>query len=225
MHARFADHIVNESDFIDDLAQISHRFTEEFARLTVWLKLPDRLHPRSEAVLKCFDVLAKITLLPVPFHQLGLEIKQVDMAGRAGHEHLNHALCTRLEVRDAWKSRAVRCRSEQILRSQANLPGQFRQALPPSARETHGGRVGLLMTSCGEMENCSSRQSTKENSFKLNNTRQRLAKPELFRISDQLLLIRRTRRLAHGLIIGPANPAREVPAGECSSAAAKCSPS
>ena len=53
-------------------------------------EIPDRLEPRAQPVLKRLDVLAEVRGLAVPPDQLGLEIEQVDVAGRPGHEELHH---------------------------------------------------------------------------------------------------------------------------------------
>src|SRR5260370_22944750 len=70
VYARFADKVVDEGKVIDHRAERRNHFAEHFAALAIGLKIPDRLEPRPESVLKRLDVPAKIALLPVAFHQL-----------------------------------------------------------------------------------------------------------------------------------------------------------
>ncbi len=101
MHAGLADHVVDEGHFVDHLAQRCDYFAQQFAALAVRLKIPNGLHPRAQAVLKRFDRLAKIGRLAMVLEQSGLEVEQIDVAGRSGHEQLHHALGLGRKMRHA----------------------------------------------------------------------------------------------------------------------------
>src|SRR5260221_13840058 len=122
MHTSLTDHIVYKRHLIDDRTEVGNRFAQELSRLAVRFEFPDRLHPWPQTILKSFDMLAKIALLAVAFDQLGLEIKKIDVAGRAPHEHLNDALGLWLEMGNAKRERICagrrfRERREQTFRA------------------------------------------------------------------------------------------------------------
>src|SRR5262249_37339996 len=60
-------------------------------------EIPHGLEPGAEAVLEGLDGLAEIARATVALHQLGLVIEQVDVARRASHEKMDHALRLRVE--------------------------------------------------------------------------------------------------------------------------------
>jgi hypothetical protein len=97
--ARLADEIVDEGEFVRDRAEVRDGVAQHLAGLAVGLEVPHRLLPRTEAVLKRFDVLAEVAGLAVALHQLRLEVEEVEVAGGAGHEEVDDALCLRREVR------------------------------------------------------------------------------------------------------------------------------
>ena len=99
MDPRFPDHVMNERDVVHHRSQGGDDLAQKFAGLTIRPKLPERLHPGTQAVLKCLHVFPKIAFLPMAPDQLRFEIEQVQMAGSAGHEHLDHALRFRLIMR------------------------------------------------------------------------------------------------------------------------------
>ena len=121
VYARLAHQIVNKRHVVHDLAELGHRLAQHLAGLTIRLERPDRFHPRPEPVLKRLHVFAKVALLPVALHELRLVVEQVDVAGRAAHEHLDDALGPRLEVRLArtqTRPRGTRNRAQQTFATQ-----------------------------------------------------------------------------------------------------------
>ena len=96
---RLADEVVDERHVVDTGAQVGHDFRERFARLAIRLELPDRLHPRAEAILERLDRLAEIRRLAVVFLERRLVVEQIDVAGGPPHEELHHAFGARREIR------------------------------------------------------------------------------------------------------------------------------
>src|SRR6056297_721446 len=90
MDAGLADHVVNERDVIDTLTQRRHHIAEHLAGCSIGSKPERRLHPRTEPVLKRFDVLTEVGGFSMLLLQQRLVIPQVDMAGGSGHEQLNN---------------------------------------------------------------------------------------------------------------------------------------
>jgi len=90
--AGFADHVMNEGHVVHDRAERCDGVAQHLAALPVGLEVPHWLEPRTETILKGFDMLAEVTRLPVALHQLRLVIKQVEVAGSTGHEELHDAL-------------------------------------------------------------------------------------------------------------------------------------
>jgi hypothetical protein len=113
MHARRADHVVDERHPVDHVAERRHRLGEQLPAAAVGLEIPDRLEPGAEAVLKRLHVLAEVARLAVLPHELGLVVEEIDVAGRAGTEQLHHPL-------DPWRidagrvNRASPCRGRRI---------------------------------------------------------------------------------------------------------------
>ena len=98
MHARAAGDIVDERDVVDMRAELRDGFAEHLAALAVRLELPRGLHPRPEPVLEGLDLLAEIAGLSVVLDELGLEVEEIEVAGRARHEELHDALRLRREL-------------------------------------------------------------------------------------------------------------------------------
>ena len=92
MDARLAGDIVDEGDVVNMRTEFGDGFTEHFSAVAVRLEVPHRLEPRAEAVLKGFDRLAECAWFTVIFDEVGLEVKEIEMAGRARHEELDDAL-------------------------------------------------------------------------------------------------------------------------------------
>jgi hypothetical protein len=92
MHTGFADDVVYERDVINDVAQRPNRFAKHLPDLAMLLELEHGLQPRAEAILKSLDVLAEIRRLAMLFDELRLEVEQINVAGRPGHEELDDAL-------------------------------------------------------------------------------------------------------------------------------------
>src|SRR5262249_22669504 len=92
MHTGLADHVMNESEFIDDAAERRDRFAELLAALAVRLEFPERSEPGPEPILERLDVLAELGRLAVPLNKFRLKVEQIDMTGAAGHEQLHDAL-------------------------------------------------------------------------------------------------------------------------------------
>ena len=84
---------MNKSHLVDDISKWLNNLTEMFSAFSVWTKPEWRFHPGAEAVLKGFDVLAKVRLLAVMLFQFRFVIKQVEMTGCSTHEKLDNSLC------------------------------------------------------------------------------------------------------------------------------------
>lgn len=92
VNAVATDHVVNEGDVVDDVAERSDRRGQHLAALAEGLEVPDRSQPRAESVLESFDGLAEIGWLSVSLEEFGLVIEEIDVTCATGHEELNDAL-------------------------------------------------------------------------------------------------------------------------------------
>ena len=77
-----ADHVVDERDLVDDVAERRDDLAEHLAALAVGLELPHRPEPGAEAVLERLDVLAEVGRLAVALDEFGLEVEEIDVARR-----------------------------------------------------------------------------------------------------------------------------------------------
>ena len=100
MHAGLPHHVVHERDVVDHRAQLRDGFRQQLPALTEGPEVPHRTEPRPQTVLKRLDLLAEIARLPVTLHKLRLEVEQIDMTGRPGHEELHHPLGPGSDMRD-----------------------------------------------------------------------------------------------------------------------------
>ena len=141
MHAGLADQIVNERHLIHDRAEVRHRLAEHLAALAVRLEVPHRLEPRTEPVLKRLHLLAKIARLAVPLDEFRLEVEQVEMARRARHEELHHALRLCRMMQRA-PEHAGRNSSEQLLAAEQSRERDTAEAAPALPEEVAPGQRG-----------------------------------------------------------------------------------
>ena len=171
---------MDEGDVVHDPAQFRDTLTEHLAALPVRAKRPERLHPRSQAILERLDGLPEIAVLPVPLDQLGLVVEEVDVAGGARHEQLDDPLGTRPELGGAG-SRArgggVCGCSQQPIETQHSGQCDATEAASglPKELPARSGRWGQRRPV--EWRWLGHDQSTNANSLRLKRTRQRWVRP------------------------------------------------
>jgi hypothetical protein len=90
--AGLADHVVDECHLVDDAAEGGDGFRERLAALALGFEFPDGLEPWAEAVLKGFDGFAEVAGFPIVLDEGGFEVEEVEVAGSACHEELDHTL-------------------------------------------------------------------------------------------------------------------------------------
>ena len=89
--AGFPHHVVNERHFVDDGSERRDWLAELLAGVAVGFEIPHGFEPRTEAILKSFDVFAELGGLAVPLDEFRFEVEEVDVARAAGHEQLHDA--------------------------------------------------------------------------------------------------------------------------------------
>ena len=116
-----AHQVVDEGDVVHDAPEVRHDVAQRLPGLPMRTERPHRLEPRAQPVLEGLHRLPEVAGLPVALHQLGLVVEQVDVAGRARHEQLNHAARPRPMVRAARRQRpgGRPLRQEALARQQA----------------------------------------------------------------------------------------------------------
>jgi hypothetical protein len=175
VHAGLADHVVDEGEVIDDVAERGDDLAEHFAGLAVGAKIPERAEPRAETVLEDLDGLAEIAGLAVAFDQLGFVVEEIEVAGGAGHKKLHDAFRFGGVVQRA-RGRGRRIRGEGTVVAEHRGEGETAEAAAGLPEEIAAGkRAG----GGGPMEGrvVGHRQSTKVNSFRLKSSRQRAGRP------------------------------------------------
>ena len=126
----FSHQIVNPRNLVHHIAKRRDRLAEHLSGLPIRLKIPHRLEPRSEPVLKRLHMFAKITRLPVMLHKFRFEIEQVQMARGTRHKKLHHALRLRRMMQHAGARLTANQRSERN-------PPQPATALPKEIATVH----------------------------------------------------------------------------------------
>ena len=69
MYSCFAKQVVNKSELVIYIAQWCNYVARYFSRLTVGLKTEQALHPATEPIPRCLDILAKVGWLPMMLGQ------------------------------------------------------------------------------------------------------------------------------------------------------------
>jgi len=115
-----------ECHLIDDITEWRNDLTELLATFAVGLEVPHGPEPRPEAVLKRFDMLAKLSGLAVLLDKFGLEIEQIDVTRGPRHEELNDPLGLGLVMQPAigtlWRVRKRSIRAKQRRKGEATQP-------------------------------------------------------------------------------------------------------
>ena len=80
---------MHEGHFIDARAKRRDDFIERLGAIAVLFPAPGGAKRGAKAILKEFDVLARIPFLAVALVQERLVVKRVEVTGSAGHEELH----------------------------------------------------------------------------------------------------------------------------------------
>ena len=169
-----AHHRMDEGQFIGAAAQCSDGVAEHLAAFAVGPEREGRSHPGPQPVLKRLDRLAEVRLLPVVLFEGRLVVEEVDVAGRTGHEQLDHSLGTRPVVQSTGQDAAFcggggRLAIEQVGQRDA---AQATSGLPEKVPARAGVGRGAWAAVVG-----GGGHSTKTNSLRFRMTRQELGRP------------------------------------------------
>jgi hypothetical protein len=98
-------HVVDEREVVDDLPERGDAVVDVLPGLPVPLPLPRRRERLARGRLEQLDLLARVPRLAVIADEPGLVVERVALAGRPGHEQLDHPLGPRRVVEDAGGGR------------------------------------------------------------------------------------------------------------------------